>query len=81
MNAVFVEPTLEDVGNTNRITKREPRMVQVDMRVVVRYLQAPGFDEAKADAIERTRGIIPENFKLSPYASREMDGSYTVEFR
>jgi len=81
MNAIFVQPDLVDVPNPNRVVTREPRMVQVDMRVFVRNIQASGFDEAKADAVERTRGIIPETFNLTPYASREVDGSYTVEFR
>lgn len=65
----------------NAVVSRAPRKVQVDMRVIVRYIQAESFEAAKAEAIERTRGIIPETFKLTPYASRELDHSYTVEFR
>lgn len=57
--------------------KRAPRAMTTETRIVVRNVPALGFEMAKHTA----RGFAKVPQRLHAYASKEVDGTYTVEFR
>lgn len=64
---------------------REPREVEVSVRFIVRNIRSEltgveGFDDAKAQAAAHV-AYAHSQYGLLGYATRETDGSYTVEFR
>jgi hypothetical protein len=60
---------------------REPRPVAVECVYKVRNIQAESFEQAKEVAADHVARSSVRKFGLSPFAAREADGSYTVEFR
>lgn len=59
----------------------DPKPITVDVQIVVRNIQAKGFDDAKLRAKVRTRNIRPEGLEFGYYAAREANGTYTVTLR
>lgn len=65
---------------SNRKVARIPKPMAVEVRVIVRNVQADSFEDAKLRARVFARQHV-EGSNLGAYAGRECDGTYTVEFR
>lgn len=59
---------------------REPRAVAVTATFVVRNIEAVSFEAAKDIASASMKTEI-RKYRVRPFAQREANGSYTVEFR
>jgi len=63
------------------MASREPRAIEVTAKFIVRNVQAESFEAAKETAREFAKPYLIGWPRLSGFAAKEVDGSYTVEFR
>lgn len=61
--------------------KRAPRAMAVEIKFTVRNIVADSYEEAKSEAHAFASKELQWRHALRSYASKEADGTFTVEFR